>query len=504
MPHRPALLALVPTLLFAGFACGGSAPPPAPPAPPPVAEHPDLVFITLDTTRADHLGLYGYPRDTSPVLDRLGASSVVFERLQVPMATTLPTHVSLFSAVWPEEHGVLANLAHGGERWVPGSGLTLFADWATKAADYDTAAFVSSRVLAPETGLDAGFATYEAPRRPERTADRTIDDAIAWWQGRPEDGRPRLLWVHLFDPHNPYAPPPGHRDVFSGADPALDSWIAARRHSPQGSRPTGEVVVTDRAIPLYDAEIRFMDAQIGRLLQVLQDSPRWEDDIAVVVAGDHGEGLNQHGEPGHGLVWQEQLHAPLIMRLPGRIPSRPRTLLSMADVLPTLLGAIDLPGEADFLAQASGTDVLAPDFAPREVLSMRSPRQESFGKTMVRVLTGERFKCRVPEDGAPSLYDLDLDPWELDPVDDPDRLAACVASLERTLAQQQQRHATLGGHATAPLDPGDAAALEALGYVAPDAPSPPPSQPTTDASAGTPSEAPSQAPIGPAPPPATP
>lgn len=466
---------LAPTVLLTTLAgCGWwstpapepDAEPPAEPAPPPLPSLPDLVVITLDTTRADHLGLYGYPRDTSPRLDAFAASALVFDRLIVPMATTLPTHTSLFTAVWPLEHGVTSNIEHGGERFVPSPALTPFAAWARERG-YDTAGFVSAAVLRGETGISSGFDTFDVPRRHERRADRTIDKALAWLAAHDarSDARPALLWVHLFDPHNPYAPPPHLRQAFQANDPAIDAWIAARDHAETGTRPTGEVVHTRLAINLYDAEIAYMDGEVGRLLDALQARPSWSQ-TAVVIAGDHGEGLNQHGEPGHGLVWEEQLHAPLLMRIPSERPRRVPVTLSMADVLPTLLGLVTLPEASTFLDQASGTDVLTTGFAERPVLSMRSTRQTALGKDMVWTLTGPRDKCRLDASGANALYDLDVDPFERWPIEDaPERLEACVQALTAERDRQIARGQQLGAGRTEPMTAEEVEALEALGYV---------------------------------------
>jgi len=458
-------------LLGLALSCLGGCGPCAPNPPSSAADdpRPHVVIVTLDTTRADHLGLYGYPRPTSPNLDALGEGALVFDRLVVPMATTLPTHTSLFTGVWPLEHGITANLKHGGERFVPSEALTPFASWAASRG-YDTAGFVSAAVLRAETGIASGFATFDSPTRHERRARPTMDLALTWLQGRADEATPALLWVHLFDPHNPYVPPPRWRQAFEGDDPARDAWIAQRQHAAVGTRPTGEVVHTVQAIDRYDAEIAYMDQQLARLFDGIEAHLGW-DRTALVVAGDHGEGLNQHGEPGHGLEWDEQLHAPLVMRLPGVAARRVSTVLSAADVLPTLLGQLDLPDEAAFLDQASGMDVLADGFEERPVLSMRSMRQSTLGKPLVWTLTGPHDKCHLDEQGLATLYDLDHDPHELSPLAEPsERLDACTAALVTERDRQLARQVQLGAGRTARMSEAELEALEALGYVHPEDP----------------------------------
>lgn len=443
-------------------------PPLEPPPPPEMPPGADVVFITLDTTRADHLSVYGYPRETSPHLRRFAEDALVFERFIVPMATTLPSHLSMFSGLWPAEHGVLANLKHGGARYTTGASTSLLAEWALSHG-YQTSAFISARVLRPETGIGAGFQTFDLPKRPERRAEPTIDRALSWLEEASVVSKPLFMWVHLFDPHNPYAPPPEHRNRFRGQDPDVDRILQRRRHAPTGTRPTGEQVVTEDAIPLYDAEIYYMDDQLGRLLQALQARPRWSETI-VVIAGDHGEGLNQHGEPGHGLVWDEQLHAPLIVRVPDAPPLRVRTTLSAADILPTVFGlaSSQLPPADAFIQGMTGQDVLHPRFTERPVLSQKSERQRAFGRPMVWTMTGPRFKCHLSEEDEALLFDLSFDPHELSPVDNPEQQEACLQALRDERIRQTEVHARMGGAGEAAMPADEIEALRALGYLGDD------------------------------------
>ncbi len=455
--------------------CWTPAPAPAPPAPVDAtasdgAPHavrtdlPDLVFITLDTTRADHLGLYGYPRTTSPALDALGSESLVFERLIVPMATTLPTHTSLFLSTWPEEHGVLANVQHGGRRFVASDALVPFASWAASVG-YQTAGFTSAIPLAPSTGIQTGFQTFSAPRGEQRPGSQTVDEALAWLGEASE--APLLLWVHLYDPHNPYHPNPVHQAAMRASSAEIEPWLEARRFERETRRPSGEVVRLHPTLHDYDAEIRTMDDAVLRLLDALRARPRWPT-TAMVVMGDHGEGLNQHGEPGHGLVWNEQLHAPLLLRVPGLSAGRNPTLLSVADVIPTLLGQLELPREDAYLTQASGRDVLAPDFVERPVLSQASERQVGLGKERVFALTAADHKCVATETHHVALYRTATDPFELAPVEDPAAAQACREQLLAVLQAQRARGVALGAGRSVPAPASELEMLKALGYHEPD------------------------------------
>lgn len=435
-----------------------SAPPVSDPAD---AALPDVVVLTLDTTRADHLPTYGYFRDTAPTLDALAKESVVFDRFVVPMATTLPTHTSLLTGTYPTEHGIQANVQHGGEAFVPGQGLKSLAQW-LDGQGYQTGGFVSAAPLARRSGIAAGFQVYTQPAREQRRGAQTADDALAWLDSTASDV-PLLMWVHFYDPHNPFNPPKAYRGLFE-ADAELDAWIAERQLTPTTTRPNGETLEVRSSIDLYDAEIRYMDDQVARLLEGLQARGR-TDNTLFIVAGDHGEGLNQHGEPGHGLVWHEQLHAPLFVKAPGLAPGRVSHTVSAVDVLPTALGRVELPGEETVLAQSSGVDALADDFTPRPVLSQTSARQKRFGVDLTYTLTDDAWKCRWT-DGEPAvLWHMADDPFELSPVDDPARAEACEQAIREMLDTHAARAEALGSGQTRKVSDEELEQLRALGYV---------------------------------------
>jgi arylsulfatase A-like enzyme len=438
-------------------ACGSDAP------------APNFVFVTLDTTRADHLGLYGYFRDTSPALDAFGRRSIVFERCIVPMATTLPTHTSLFTATQPLEHGVLANSTQGGSRFVPSARLRSFAQVAGEAG-WRTAGFVSSVVLGRGSGIESGFGQFDQPESEQRDAQATTDAALAWLEATPEV--PFLLWVHYFDAHWPYAPPPSYREMFK-TGPELEAWIAESRTPTTVLRPLANQTEQTRvSINLYDGELRFQDDQLARLLAALEARPDWERTL-VVIAGDHGEGLGQHGEAAHGGTWEEQLHAPLLMRIPGEPPRRVAGLVTMVDVIPILLSR--LPGSpfAALRPQASGRDVLAPGARSLSIFSQDTGRERP--DTGHRwALTSDRWKLiRIEEtDGRVrrELFDRSADRYELNDVSErhPEVVEPLSAALQIALDAQRSKGAQLHGGqppATTPPDPKLLEQLRALGYA---------------------------------------
>ena len=434
-PPLPPLFALVWLACAAGCGTEGSdeAPQPVSAAPAPAAEGTpsNIVIITLDTTRADHLGSYGYFRDTTPALDELAAESLLFERCVAPTASTLPSHTSLLTASTPVEHGVLTNMAFGSQpRWAQW-GLRSFAQLALDAG-YDTAAVVSAAPVKRGTGLELGFSHFDQPAGLERPAAETTDAALAWLAER--GAGPYLLWVHYFDPHQPLEAPLGFGE-FEGDGPERDAELARRGVVEQEwSLRTGGSLGSGAVVDAYDAELRYMDAQVGRMLEVLRSDPAW-DRTAVVVMGDHGEGVGQHGVLEHGHLWWEQVRVPLFMRIPGVRPGRERTLLGVADVLPTLVARLDQA--ALELGQAvSGRDVLASGAEARPVLvSVPGHLTATEPHSCGLVTTGVQLMLPRPgaTDVAPLLFDLVQDPRQQHDL--ASRQPETVASLSAVVAE---------------------------------------------------------------------
>ena len=419
---------LVPLL----FACSGSEPESA-------DLPPNLLLLTLDTLRTDHVGGYGYPRDTTPNLDALMNEALVFERCFAPIAHTTPSHLSLLTGVYPQEHGVLSNAnlkpanVQEANSFVATQSLISFAQHAAQRG-YATGGFVSAAPLKAITGLSQGFGAWSEPQGARRTATDTLLKACAWLDGQTGDA-PWFMWVHLFDAHGPYVrgqqPPPPYDDLFQ-EDEALRARLERMGFSAElRGRQVGKTTAVE-LVNLYDGSVRWLDDQLAPLFERLGSRGDWAR-TAVVVVGDHGQGLGQHDYLAHGVVWEEQLAVPLIMRLPGHAPARIPQLLSIVDVLPTISAL--LPGLAaeEFTGQFYGTNALATGPRP-PVFGMSPPKR---GLTMLR---GTRWKI-VRGDAGDELYDLDADPFErLDvAADHPDELARQAAALDEFMADQRLR-----------------------------------------------------------------
>jgi arylsulfatase len=360
-----------------------AAAPAAAPAAVPTPPRPNLVLVTLDTTRADHLGCYGYPRPTSPTIDALAQESVVFERCHAVLPHTTPSHASIFTGVYPYEHGVLscsfrASVEDQERRaFAPTERFRSYAQMLADAG-WHTGGFVTAATTKKITGLGLGFAAWSEPEAEVCAGDEAAAHALEWLADVPE---PFFLWLHLFDAHAP----PREKHVKWVKEFAVDAAlkkVVAERAMNVAAR-SGRRIDRTHEIVRYDAGIRMMDDHVRDVRARIVERGAWER-TTFVVTGDHGEGLGQHGVPLHGPVWQEQVRVPFLLKAPGLVPARVSTLVSSIDVLATAIAqSPGLPSE-EFLAQARGGDALAVDFEERPVFSMSPPQQREHALTSGR------------------------------------------------------------------------------------------------------------------------
>lgn len=414
---------------------------PAPAAPPPQATRPNLLLVTLDTTRRDRLGPYGFGLARTPTLDRLAREGARFDDHATVAPITLPAHISVHTGLLPPAHGVRDNGAYALDDRVP----TLAEQLA--GAGWDTAAFVSAAVLDRRYNLDQGFDLYDdhlwdqdAPPLfliRDRPARATADRVLAWLDAREDDPDPFFAWVHLFDPHQPYE---------------VDREAA------------GSLVTLPSA---YDAEIAAADHAVGRIVAALEARGAL-DDTVVVVTTDHGESLGDHGERTHAVfVYDATIQAPLLVRHPPSVPAgRVVTAATSAiDVAPTalgLLGAPPLPGAQGHdhsAALRSGAPVTG---HPQYIESLLSER--GFGMApLVGVRADGQKWIRAPR---AERYDLRADPGELHNLhpDDPAASAALDAILQGLLDDSAARAVASAAN---PLPGETQEMLLAMGYLAP-------------------------------------
>jgi len=321
---------------------------------PKTERPPNVVVISVDALRRDHLSAYGYGRPTSPRLKRLAAEGARFDGALSPTPWTLPAHASLFTGLPASAHQV----EHAGDR-LPESLATVATLFA--AGGWTTAGYVSADHFDPLHGLARGFATWDL--EPARRATAVTDGALSWLDTRPPE-RPFLLFLHYVDPHWPLDPPAEHLTALGGHESARSLGTFANL-IPYAHRdvPMSDNVLR-RLLPLYHGEIRYVDTEIGRLLDGL-NTRGLDDDTIVLVTSDHGEEFGEHDGFGHGLTLHAEVtRVPLIVRWPGRIAAGAEISVpvSIADVAPTLvaLAGLELPEQltrsaADLSAALLGT-----------------------------------------------------------------------------------------------------------------------------------------------------
>jgi len=394
----------------------------------------DVVVITLDTLRADRLGVYGNTDGLTPNLDRFADESTLFEQAVAPVPITLPSHASIFTGRYPTATGVRNN----GTFVVPEHERTLAE--ILKEAGWSTAAVVAAYPLEARYGLAQGFDRYDDRLPsiagsnpgvvplffPERNASIVTDRASSIWESMAD--APRFLWVHYFDPHAPYEPPEPYASRF--------------RESP------------------YDGEVAYLDSEVGRLLErILASSP----DTIVAVVADHGEGLGDHGEQSHGVfLYESTLRVPMILRARGLLPAggRVSTPVSLVDLVPTLLAVLGLPAPEN---------VDGIDLRPL-VEGSRLPDRRLYAESYLPLLEYRFSALAMIRDGSlkyiaapePELFDLDEDPDESRNLHgerhDEERLARELSELA---GRSGADGATVSG-----IDAEAAARLRSLGYVA--------------------------------------
>jgi choline-sulfatase len=407
----------------------------------------NVLLVTLDTTRADRLGAYGYARARTPRLDRLAAEGVRFDRVTSPAPITLPAHASILTGLYPFHHGVRNN----GNFYL----ADRFATIATvlKAKGYRTAAFVSSFVLDRRYGLARGFDTYDdrmegaGPRvlelGAERRGDRTSLAFLSWLDryaaapagtppaaGTATPVAPFFAWLHLYDPHEPYHAPPPFGTAFADSP--------------------------------YDGEIAFDDAIVASVLDKLR-ALGMLDRTLIAVIGDHGESLGDHGEDTHTMfVYESAVRVPLILWRPGVVPSGivVQRVVRATDLAPTLL---DLAG-APPLAGIDGTSLVS-------AVNGGAPADPppAYAETLLPQLYMNWAPLRAVRDGRwklidaprPELYDLQSDPGERQNRYDDRRQTADL--LRRQL--DQMTSGQRGGMTVVRMDREALDRLAALGYV---------------------------------------
>jgi arylsulfatase A-like enzyme/Flp pilus assembly protein TadD len=405
--------------------------------PDPKSPLPNVVIITIDTLRADHLGCYGYKDIKTPNIDGLAADGVRFERAYTPVPITLPSHTVIFTGTYPMASGMHDFSGNRLNQAQPTLASVL------KERGYTTGAVVASAVLDSRFGLNRGFDFYydhfDFSRlqesnldEMERPANLVGDEVLSWLnQNR---AKRFFLWMHLYDPHYPYRPPSPYSEQYA-------------------SHP-------------YDGEIAFADAQVGRLLRFLKEKGLYQNTL-IVLSGDHGEGLGEHGEKTHGFfIYNSTLHVPLIFKLPVGQTAKARTVaapVSLVDLMPSVLEVAKAAIPSD--VQGKSLLPLLAGKIPETSAPLYSetflPRLHFNWSELRGLQVGNYHLIEAPK---PELYDLSKDPKELD------NLAAGKKAVTEELRSKLAgviRDYSLGKEMAekTSLDPAMMERLKSLGYA---------------------------------------
>jgi arylsulfatase A-like enzyme/Tfp pilus assembly protein PilF len=420
IPRRIRILLLCAFAIRPGVSAAGTegAPPPR-----------NLLLITIDTLRADRVGCYSSRYVSTPQIDSLAEKGVVFLRAFAHTPETLPSHANIMTGTTPSYHGV-----HDNTNFIVRGGLLTLAEH-LKEFGYSTAAFVGAYPLDSRFGLDQGFDTYDdrfdrvGPTPNEswtRRAEDVLSAALVWLQGR---RAPWFLWVHFWDPHDPYSPPEPYKTQYA--------------HHP------------------YDGEVAYVDAVLAKLWESLGRNALYGSTV-IVLTGDHGESLGEHGERTHGfLAYNSSLRIPLIVASPGvrhRVVQAP---VSHVDIFPTvceLLGVAkpgSLPGHSLVRAMAGGR----PEDEPIYFESLSPYYNQGWAPITGFIRRGEKFIDSV----SPEIYDLDRDFEETKNIADPGSAAAAKRTLRELIEAQDSGQAAAAGR---PPDRETVERMRSLGYLA--------------------------------------
>lgn len=352
-------------LVFALAGCSGEAPAPADPTPPAAAPEtapsggPNIVLVLVDTLRADHLGVYGYGRPTSPRLDAWAKTGTTWTRAYAQSGWTLASVTSLLSGQYPHQHRVVRDSKQPDRFGCLVPGVQTLPE-ALQGAGYATAGFINNTFLAPEFGLKQGFDLYDyqgATNVAHRTADQTVDDALAWWDQ--QGSKPRFALVHFMEPHLNYAAPADLRGTFAKGEGPAQLAIEPGGADPFVAMQFGQLEPTDVSktwtVDLYDEEVLTADRAFGRLLDGLAARGATDDTIVVFTA-DHGEEFWDHGKFEHGhALWSELTRVPLLAAGPGVPTGRVDAVVEQVDLFQ---GLVKKAG-AERPATSAGSDLFA-------------------------------------------------------------------------------------------------------------------------------------------------
>ena len=413
----------------------------------------NLVLVTIDTLRADHLGAYGYPRNTSPVIDGLADEAVLFENAIVPVALTGPSHASMLTGLYPAGHGVLTNAYR-----LAGTNVTLAE--VLRSRGYQTAAFVAARaILGRGSGFDQGFEFFDEGRSRKLRAAEVTRQAVRWLEERVDDGN-FFLWVHYYDVHCDYDAPEPFFDMFDpGYSGSIDPKGKCGKAHYNKMKLSADDLTYIRA--LYDGEIRYVDHHVGILLRKLEELGLKEKTI-LILTSDHGESLGERGLIGHDLALDDyEIRVPLIVRHPALEGShrRVRQQVELVSLLPTVFDLLEVSRHAAFAGESFAPLLVGEEGGRRFAFSQLEPVK---GRAQSYSVRGEGWKLLVHPDGREELHSLDHGEEAPSPAEERPEL---TASMRKTLQGWIDAQGEAPAARTGEISQQRRKDLEALGYV---------------------------------------
>ena len=438
-------LAIAGICLLAGTAvtgCSGDAPQ-------------NVLLITIDTLRADRLGVYGNPAQPSPHLDAFADESTLFENCLTPIATTLPSHSTMFTGLYPRAHGVRWN------RMQLSDEATTVAEILNEAG-FETASFVSMILL--RRSVAQGFEIREMPSKPERrnSPAATSEVFVDWLENR-TDSRRFFAWVHYWDPHSPYPSTPYSEERLSQYAGPWKEGISAKNfyRAPWSRDPDQTAAIRT----LYDGTVHRTDDAVATVLAALERQGL-DDSTLVIITADHGQSLGDHGIRGHGpTLWNSALHVPLIVRDGSRrVARRVDTPVSLVDLAPTMLEALGQEIPPGLQGRSLMGAIRGGDLRPRPIYAETRVRGNKIGnrKRFERVAVIDGRLKLVDYVHRQYLYDLEADPGELQELE-PDSESEERARLLELAQKYRDQPARHGAEVTTSEE--DIELLRSLGYV---------------------------------------
>ncbi len=385
----------------------------------------NVVLISIDTLRSDHLSCYGYYRKTTPHIDKIAEKGIIFKNVFAPSSWTAPSIASLFTSVYPINHGVISGIRYKKNKTlyvqeIFSDKLITLAE-ILKAHGFTTFGVSSNYHLSKKFGFARGFDYFYSP--PCLPAD-DVNDVVYSWENKIKKSDKFFLWIHYFDPHSPYHPRLPWIDNYTSKSLTkklklylYKTWESIEQLIPMFKKYPR---IMSNFTALYDSEINYVDSFLGELIQKLE----LEKNTLIIITADHGEEFTEHGFIGHGKnIYKETIRVPLIIKLP--YSNRKKIVekqVSLVDVMPTILEALNI----NFPKQILGESLLergVPSFWLNKLLSGRNTSNSNFSeldteRTLKSIITPKWKYIYNYRDKTDELYNIKIDPLELNNLTD--------------------------------------------------------------------------------------